>query len=147
MKFQNWRELTPARRHRSRHLSVGMSIHWRWLGGARDFFGRGDAQYLLNSRDAHAHQSPAVFRKGPHTCAPGGVADGVAGGMLENELANLVVAIHPFENGVAAQKTRHPALAATDRAINDRIVRDANLLLEGLGGRSVIRRLAGFAED
>ena len=48
----------------------------------------------------------------------------------------FVVGVHPFKDGVPAEEAGLPALAATDRAVNRRVRRNADLRLERLRRRA-----------
>src|SRR5438045_1636381 len=76
------------------------------------------AQHFLGRRNSGADQTPSIFTQAAHVAAAGGFTNFSAGTVFENHTPNLVIAIHPLEDGAAAMIAGLATLAATDCAIN-----------------------------
>ena len=98
----------------------------------REFFGRGDGEHFVKRGDPLAYEAPAVFGEGFHAGAACGGADLVGRGVLEHELVNGLIGVHPLEDGMAAVEAGLAAFTAADGAVDHGTGGDADLRLEGL---------------
>src|SRR5437762_12656020 len=94
----------------------------------------GHTQDLFRSGDAFAHESPAVFGQRSHVASPGRVTDDIARDILQDELAYLVVAVHPLENRAPSMVTGVAALAAAHGTEDRNLGRKIELDFNGLSG-------------
>src|SRR5207302_7863030 len=134
--------LPLRQRYTRRGFFVCQSVECFVFGGAGDFFGGGDTEHFFDRSDAEPDEPPAIIGQSAHADATGGVANGVTGSVFEDQLPDVVIAIHPFKNGVASIKTGLAAFPAADRAVNRGIGRNADLRFEGLGGGRMVLGLA-----
>src|SRR5581483_9974403 len=103
------------------------------LGHAHDFLGSGDAL---------GNEAPAIIAERVEPGAKGGGADFTGGTILQDQLLNLGIHVHPLVNAVPAMVTGVAAFAATNAAKDLQVAWETELFLERARGVRLVLGLA-----
>ena len=118
-----------------RRLRLSRRIQRFIFSRPRHFLRGGHTQNFFYRGQAQADDPPAVFRQRAHSTFVRRIADLIGRSVFQNQLADLVVGVHPLENRVPAVEPGIAAFAAAHGPVNRGVAGNAYLRFQRLRRR------------